>query len=93
MKKLNCWEYSRCGLEPGGAKAGELGICPATTAESFDGLNGGRSCWVVAQTLCQGQTQGNPSQKLLKCLDCSFLQQVIDEEGGNFQGTEQILKR
>jgi len=25
---LNCWEFKKCGREPGGEKASELGICP-----------------------------------------------------------------
>jgi len=29
MKKYNCWEFKKCGREPGGEKADRLGICPA----------------------------------------------------------------
>jgi len=26
--KLYCWEFIKCGREPGGHRAAELGICP-----------------------------------------------------------------
>jgi hypothetical protein len=26
---VNCWEFKKCGMEKGGAKATELGVCPA----------------------------------------------------------------
>ena len=29
--KLNCWEYKKCGRQPGGDRAKEMGICPVTT--------------------------------------------------------------
>jgi len=28
--KLNCWEFKKCGRQPGGPKVAELGVCPAT---------------------------------------------------------------
>lgn len=38
--KLNCWEFKKCGREPGGLKARERGACPATVnctgLEAFD---------------------------------------------------------
>ncbi|MEW6110309.1 MAG: two-CW domain-containing protein, partial [Nitrospirota bacterium] len=38
MKRFNCWEFFRCGREIGGAKVSELGVCPAATDNSADGL-------------------------------------------------------
>jgi hypothetical protein len=61
-KKLNCWEFKKCGREAGGAKAKELGVCPATEDEKLNtvhgGKNAGRSCWVLAGTMCGGKVQG-----------------------------------
>lgn len=37
-RRQNCWEFKKCGREPGGAKASELGVCPAATDASSDGL-------------------------------------------------------
>jgi hypothetical protein len=48
QNRLNCWEFLKCGREPGGEKADRLGICPAAADASFDGINsgkcGGRIC-------------------------------------------------
>lgn len=33
MSRTNCWEYFKCGREPGGSKVDELGVCPAATEE------------------------------------------------------------
>jgi hypothetical protein len=85
----NCWEHYRCGREPGGSKVDELGVCPAATAEAFDGINrgrnGGRCCWQVAGTLCGGRVQGTFAQKALSCLFCDFFRKVREEEGRGFQ--------
>ena len=85
----NCWEFKRCGREPGGARAGDLGVCPAAVASDLDGINGGRlggrACWTVAGTLCGGQVRGTFAQKLLACSNCDFLQRVEQEMGASFQ--------
>ncbi len=84
-KKQNCWEHSRCGREPGGHKVAELGVCPASTDTSFDGINsgvaGGRICWAVAGTFCGGTVRGSFAEKRKSCMDCEFFDQVREEEG------------
>lgn len=89
MGKLNCWEAKKCGREIGGSKTGELGVCP-TAMESrltgiHEGKNGGRSCWVVAGTLCGGKEQGTFAQKYHNCEKCDFYQNVKKEEGSRFK--------
>lgn len=83
--RINCWEYTKCGREPGGAKLAELGVCPAAADESFDGINsgrcGGRFCWAVAGTFCGGKAQGTFAQKRESCLSCGFYHHVQAEEG------------
>jgi CRP-like cAMP-binding protein len=83
--KVNCWQYLRCGREPGGARAGELGVCPAATDATFDGINAGtcagRFCWAVSGTLCGGECQGTYARKRATCLDCPFYLRVQFEEG------------
>ena len=64
-QKLNCWEFKQCGREAGGAKARELGVCPAYP-------NHGHSCAVLAGTLCGGKVQGSFAQKLSSCMQCQF---------------------
>ncbi len=84
MRK-NCWEYKKCGFEPGVNKDD---CCPAALSGDYDGTNnghfGGRCCWVVAGTLCDCEVQGPFVDKLKDCLNCSFMKEVHDEEGCNF---------
>ena len=82
--KSNCWEYKNCGRQPGGVNAKELGVCSAAVEERADsvnsGKNAGRSCWMVAGTLCGGQVQGTAAMKSLNCLKCDFYKLVRREE-------------
>ncbi|NOY69460.1 MAG: protein kinase [Deltaproteobacteria bacterium] len=84
-KKLNCWEYKKCGREPGGILTDSLGVCPAATDSSFDGINsgkcGGRICWAVAGTFCHGRPQGTYAEKRATCMDCDFYKLVCAREG------------
>lgn len=86
--KQNCWEFKGCGREPGGNKAGELGICPATSNTRLNGTHNGkaagRSCWVVAGTLCGGIVQGTFARKFDNCIKCEFYNLVKKEETPNF---------
>lgn len=85
MHKANCWEALNCGREPGGRLEHELGACPAATETAVDGLhagvNGGRVCWAVVGTLCEGEVQGTYAQKLQSCVGCRFYERVTAEEG------------
>ena len=82
--KQNCWEFKKCGRQPGGNKARELGICPATVYTDLDGVhdgkNAGRACWVVAGSLCGGKIQGTYAEKLANCWKCDFMNSVKQEE-------------
>lgn len=82
--KPNCWEYMKCGREPGGCKSEELGVCPAAIDPFHHGKNGGRNggryCWKVAGTFCGGEVQGTFAMKMITCVECYFFQQVAEEE-------------
>lgn len=84
-KRKNCWEYMKCGREPSGANADELGVCPAAAAKALDrvhgGKNAGRCCWVVAGTFCSGEVQGTFAKKYVSCTQCDFYKLVLKEEG------------
>lgn len=88
MGKMNCWEFKKCGREPGGAKVAELGVCVAASDKECHTLNsgvkGGRMCWAVTGTLCGGKVQGTFAQKQLSCITCEFYLQVKREEGRDF---------
>jgi len=62
---MNCWEFKKCGRERGGARAVELGVCPAFPID-------GHNCARVAGTLCGGKVQGIFAMKLASCMDCDF---------------------
>lgn len=86
MKKRvpNCWEYMKCGREPGGSRVTELGICPAASDISYSGINrgvnAGRICWAVAGTFCGGKVQGKFADKRKSCLRCDFFKLVRTQE-------------
>lgn len=84
QSKVNCWEHLKCGREPGGKKAEELGVCPVTTQSDLHGAHGGRNagraCWVIAGSLCGGKIQGSYAQKLSNCWRCEFFNTVKKEE-------------
>lgn len=97
MKKKNCWEVKGCGRERGGVNVSSLGVCPAALSADndwgrptdYDGRNdgqmGGRYCWKIAGTLCEGKVQGSFADKLDSCVRCEFFRQVKQEEGENWK--------
>ena len=95
--RLNCWEFKKCGRQPGGEKEKELGRCPASAEVRLDGVhngvNAGRACWVVAGTHCGGKTQGTYAMKFENCEQCDFYQKVKNEEFVDFEFSIMLLKR
>ena len=78
--KMNCWDYQACGRG-----SAEGGSCPACVARKLDGvhggINGGRACWVVTDTICEGSTSGSYERKINVCRKCAFYHRVAVEEG------------
>lgn len=97
MKRLNCWEEKKCGREPGGGNVKVLGVCPAASESSLDGVhggkNGGRACWVLAGTFCQGAVQGTFARKFASCRECNFYQSVMRIEGADILAPSLLLAR
>jgi len=85
MEKLNCWEYKKCGRQPGGANVYEFGICPAAMEKNAIGFNGGKNagrvCWGIANTPHDGKIQRTVIEKLKYCMNCDFFKLVCKEEG------------
>jgi hypothetical protein len=96
-RKLNCWEYKKCGRQPQGPHVKDLGLCPASTETALDdvhdGTNAGRNCWVVSGTLCKGVVQGTFAQKFKRCEACDFYQKVRQEEFPDFFLSAVLLGR
>lgn len=93
--KLNCWEFKKCGRQPQGNRVHELGLCPAPTEEKLDGVhdgvNAGRSCWIIAGTMCGGKVQGTFAEKFHNCEQCDFYTEVKKEEYPRFQLAATLL--
>lgn len=89
MDPKNCWEVKKCGRRPGGENVDELGVCPAATDASKEGVNrgtcAGRYCWRIAGTLCEKKVQGSYAKKLESCINCDFFKQVQEECGVMFE--------
>ena len=88
MKKQNCWEFKKCGRQPGGDKAEESGVCIAAIFEKADGFcggtNGGRACTFVDGTLCTGEIHGTFIDKMKDCVNCDFFKQLYEEHYREF---------
>ena len=89
MEKLNCWEFMKCGREPGGTRVADLGICPVADLNlKANGVNsgkeGGRICWAICGTLCNGKLQGRFAYRHLTCTTCKFFKLAESEEGESF---------
>jgi len=86
--RMNCWEFKKCGRQPGGEKVSEFGICPASTDTAHDGYNSGKNsgryCWKIAGTFCGGKVQGSFVEKATNCLECDFYKIIREEEGVQF---------
>lgn len=95
--KRNCWEFHDCGREPSGENAKLLGVCPAALEGRLHGIhagkNAGRACWVVAGTLCGGETQGTFGKKFKNCEICDFYKQVKNQEKSSFILSINLLNR
>lgn len=93
----NCWEFKKCGRQPQGSRADDLGVCPAAIEDTLDGThdgtNAGRSCWVVAGTLCGGTVQGTFGVKYSSCEQCDFYKLVRQEQRENFEMSVVLLNR
>jgi hypothetical protein len=55
-KRINCWEFKKCGRKED---------CPAYPHH-------GRICWYIAGTFCEGKIQGEYAQKIKDCRKCEF---------------------
>jgi len=97
VKKLNCWEFKKCGRHPGGSHERDLGLCPATVESRLDGVhdgkNAGRACWVVSGTLCKGEVQGTFAKKYKNCELCDFFVHVKEEEYPSFHYCAVMLSK
>ena len=97
MHRRNCWEVNNCGRQTGGSQVAALGECPAASTFAChrvnNGINGGRACWAIAGTMCDGEVQASVVDKIKGCANCDFFHQVAAEERDGLATTPEILKR
>ncbi len=90
MQKKNCWEYMKCGRCPGGHAVSGAGVCPACVRDELngihDGINAGRACWVIDDSLCPDALKTLSSEKFSGCWKCSFFHLVRHEERSSPHG-------
>lgn len=95
MSCLNCWEFKRCGRQPGGRRTAKFGSCPVPTDVRLNACNhgnhGGRACWYLVGTQCGGKVQGTFAEKLGDCVLCDFYAMVAREEGPDIARSEDVL--
>ncbi len=81
-KTINCWEFKKCGREPGGTNVLLYGVCPVAVEYRADGIhhgkNGGRCCWVINASHCKGKKAGCFTGKLTECRTCDFYDMVTN---------------
>ncbi len=83
-RKQNCWEFNNCGRD----KSYACTVPGKTTADGVNGgINGGRICWAVGGTFCDGKAMGTYAEKVLRCSACEFRLKVQEEEGYGFRRT------
>ena len=96
MKK-NCWEFKGCGRDVGGRDGDEFCVCPAAYSVALDGTHdgtcGGRACWTVTDTSCNGTAEGTFEQKFKECSKCDFYEYVKKQEGDELLPTIILLEK
>ena len=87
MKKLNCWEFKKCGRDPRGENAKSLGVCKASIEEKWDGTNGGKNagriCWLITGTSCEEDIERGIGTRIKICSNCGFYKLINEEEKNN----------
>jgi hypothetical protein len=94
--RRNCWEIKACGLEPGGHRVEECGVCsvaqsgfdgdPATPGPNH-GKGAGRTCWTVEDSFCQRNTglgEQTGLARFMVCKNCVVFREVCEQEGTGF---------
>jgi hypothetical protein len=81
MKKKNCWEFKNCGKNEDGSSN-----CPVPRMSMYEGVNGGKNggrvCWIIADSACDCDVQSTFHHKLKTCSACDFYKAVKEEEEG-----------
>ena len=85
---MNCWEFKKCGREPGGENTQKLGVCRAAIESKFNninnGKNSGRYCWKVKVSEDNHNSSNKTLSAIMTCIECDFFMKVKSEEQDKF---------
>ncbi|MCI5219061.1 MAG: hypothetical protein D3914_07680 [Candidatus Electrothrix sp. LOE2] len=74
--RINCWEFKKCGREPGGRNIEKYGCCSVPVSIEYDGMNngknGGRSCWILRESACEKIMRACRVDEIKECRQCHF---------------------
>lgn len=75
----------KCGKGPSENGNSKSSICPIATNTSAHalngGINGGRICWIIAETCCNGEIKCSDLHRKDSCFQCEFRYKVTAVEG------------
>jgi hypothetical protein len=75
----------QCGREPGGKYKNKYETCPVSTKAVANGLNGGenggRICWIIAESGCKCKVKCSVRNVRHSCFQCEFRYKIMAEEG------------
>jgi len=81
MKRLNCWEFMNCDRGPK-SKDNPCPVAREITANGLNnGINGGRLCWVIIDSLDLRNIKCSERHDSSSCFVCEFRYRVLTEEG------------
>ena len=85
MNKYNCWDFMKCGRGPDGDKVSKEDMCPvavdAAAHKLNGGKNGGRLCWIIAESTDEKNIKCTANHNRNSCFSCQFRFKVNSEEG------------
>ena len=75
-RKINCWEFQKCGREPGGKNIDKYGVCFVPVSIEYNGINDakneGRFCWSLRESACENIMRKCRVNEIKECRRCTF---------------------
>ncbi|MCI5148900.1 MAG: hypothetical protein D3916_05850 [Candidatus Electrothrix sp. MAN1_4] len=87
--KIDCWEFKKCGREPGGKNIEKYGLCSLVVSLEDNKINnkrnGERLCWSLRESACEGIMRECCVNEIKECRQCTFyifLQESYNQGSG-----------
>ena len=75
LSVMRCWEQTGCSPR----------VCEKCVAYA---TRQGHLCWFLTGTICKGKRHRNWTEKMQVCLDCSFLQRLLNPPAGEAESVD-----